>query len=259
MSNVVSTTTQVVEEAAHAQIQIPPPAVGGLSRDDHGGTRAYPSVISSSFATDRDGVTPAILTIDETQELSSFERAAILLHFRLCNFARRIFLLTPILLVFFVAIASAILNWRRHENESRSTKWIATRGEVVGMGTSNDSSLLGVSDRAFRAEVQIRNYGLDDPNEIVTAFFGRNPQYNLTEAAAKAQLDSLTINAGRLIWELNLVARQHCSHASVQALSDVHCYPPRPYLKKNKKIDCSFFGYRPPVLLATQIACHGAT
>lgn len=194
MSHVSPQATQAVSGLGPtARLQAPPPIAGDVA-EDAARRQTYASGVASSFATEPEDADPGAPTIDESLEFGTFDRAAILFQVRLWNFIRRIFLLTPLLLVFFVAIASSILNWRRYDKETREATWLKTRCFIVRTAVTNDTDRLETTENAFRAEVLVRGYGLEDANEEVIAFFGTEGNYNMSKANAQEQIDSLVVD-----------------------------------------------------------------
>jgi hypothetical protein len=133
-------------------------------------------------------------TAREAQDLEAVERAALIFQLRCCRLVRRTFLLTPLLLVFAVSVVSAILNWQRHGQFRASSGWAQQLCLVVRWGVARDPNgpATGTAvDSAWRAEVTVRDYGLENASREVVAYFGADDAYRDTSETAARKLSWL--------------------------------------------------------------------
>lgn len=132
-------------------------------------------------------------------ELAELDQIARALQLRICYVCRRIFVLTPLLLVFTVSVVSAVLNWQRHENAKNEVNWSFASCLVVETRSAPDpksEAIVNPADNAWRPEVVVRDYTTEiDSNKEVIAFFDANGLYRLPQARADALLSGIITSA----------------------------------------------------------------
>jgi hypothetical protein len=134
---------------------------------------------------------------DETG-LRGMDRNEVALQMRICRIIRRMLVFTPLFLVFIVAVASAILNWQRHNKNNKSGQWSRASCLVVARRAVPDpwrETVVTAADNAWRPEVIVRDYSAKiDSDREVTAFFGVDTGYRLSNASVWALLTGTAIS-----------------------------------------------------------------
>lgn len=136
-------------------------------------------------------------TAQEVQELAEFEEATLALEEQCFRAVRRICIASPVLIVFCVGIASAIMNWNRYESLKAEAGWTRESAILVSNRTVADPTGDGITfpaSKVWRAEAVVRDYGLEDRNETVVALFRNEAdawKYRETQEEAQKRIDKL--------------------------------------------------------------------
>lgn len=136
-------------------------------------------------------------TAQEPQDLVDFEEATLVLEDQCCRAVRRICIALPVLIVFCVGMASAIMNWNRYENLKLAAGWTRESAILVSNRVVADPLVDGnkfPASKVWRAEAVVRDYGLEDRNKTVLALFRNEPvawKYLETREEAQKRIDTL--------------------------------------------------------------------
>jgi hypothetical protein len=119
-------------------------------------------------------------------------------HMRVWTATKLTIFLSPLMLLFCLAISSAVLNWNKYQSLRYEFDWTTRSCTVVFKRSVRDPNLVAEVSllfpvRGFRGEVGVRDYGLDNASEVVTAFLRADDIYADSRDSVQFLLDGITI------------------------------------------------------------------
>jgi hypothetical protein len=119
-------------------------------------------------------------------------------HSHVWTATRIIIFLSPLILLFCLAIASAVLNWNKYQSLQYEFEWTTRSCLVVFKRAARDTSMVAEASllipiRGFRGEVGVRDYGLENASEVVTAFVRADDTYSDSRDSIQLILDGISV------------------------------------------------------------------